>query len=279
MVAPTVRRRRLGVALRRLREDAKLTLDGVEDQIGLSASKVSRIESALRGAKQPDLDRLLDLYGVEDEELREFLVTLARDGSKRGWWQTYDLSPVYADLISLEADASSMQTFEALTIPGLLQTAAYARAVITANNMTSTPEEVSALVDVRMARQSALTRAKPLKLRAIIHEVSLLANVPGAGAMRDQLQRLVDATQNPHVTLQILPKEADLHPGVMGGFAMLSFIQPGLDVVLLEHMDSSLYIEKADAVARYAEAFERLTAAALPFNESLSLIGEIKDST
>jgi transcriptional regulator with XRE-family HTH domain len=279
MAAPTVRRRRLGAALRRLREDAKLTLDGVERQTALSASKVSRIEGALRGVKQGDLDQLLGLYGVQDEDLRAFLGKLARDGNKRGWWQTYDLSPVYADLISLETDASSMQTYEALIIPGLLQTAAYARAAITANNMTSTPEEVSALVDVRMARQSALTRAKPLKLRAILHEAALLAAAPGAGTMRDQLQRLIDSTQNPHVTIQVLPKETDLHPGLMGGFAMLSFIQPGLDVVLLEHMDSSLYIEEAPDVARYAEAFERLTAAALPFNESLTLISKIKDST
>lgn len=277
MAVPTVRRRRLGVALRRLREDARMTLDEVEARTGLSTSKVSRAEGATRGVKPADLELLLATYAVEDEDLRSFLFRLARDGSKRGWWQTYDLSPVYADLISLEADASSLNTYETMLVPGLLQTAAYARAVITAVGMNSSPEEVSALVDVRMARQSVLTRTNPLKVRAIIHEAALLATAPGVGVVRDQLQRLLDASQNPHTTIQIMPKEAELHPGVAGAFSTLGFIQPGLDVVLLEHMDSSLYIEKTAEVARYAEAFERLTAVALPFSDSLTLIRRLKD--
>ncbi|SFD62521.1 helix-turn-helix domain-containing protein [Streptomyces aidingensis] len=278
MAEPTVRRRRLGAALRRLREEAGLTLEEVEARAGHSPSKLSRIESAIRGIKAADLEELLDLYGAKEAQLRAFLSMLARDGNKRGWWQTYDLDPVYADLISLETDACAMSTYEVLVIPGLLQTAAYARAAIMANNMTSTPEEVSSLVDVRMARQSALTRAKPLKLRAIVHEAALWAGVPEPGVMRDQLQRLIDVTHNPHVTVQIMPKTAELHPGLIGGFTMLSFIQPGLDVVLLEHMDSSLYIEEAADVARYAEAFERLSASALPFGKSMALIREIKDA-
>ncbi|MBT2441174.1 helix-turn-helix domain-containing protein [Streptomyces sp. ISL-36] len=275
MAPPTVRRRRLGLELRRLREQAKLTLEEVEARTGLSASKLSRLESAARGARSADVEQLLSLFGA-DQALSEFLLTLAKDGSRRGWWQTYDIAPVYADLIGLEADAASVSNFEPLLIPGLLQTAAYARAAIGAVSMTATPEEISPLVEVRMARQSVLTRPNPLKLRAIIHEAALTARVSGAGVMRDQLQRLLDVAEYPHVTIQVLPATAELHPGATGGFAILGFGQPGMDVVLLEHLNSSLYIEEPAEVDGYTEAFERLTASALPFDQSLSLIADHK---
>jgi hypothetical protein len=253
-------------------------LEDVGRSIGYGASKLSRIEGATRGVKPGDLEQLLDLYGVTDPALRDFLAALARDGAKRGWWQTYDLVPAYADLISLETDAAAVHSYEPLLIPGLLQTAAYARAAIGAISMTATPETVSALVDVRLARQAVLTRPEPLKVRAIVHEAALWARVPGPGAMREQLERLLDITQNPHVTVQVIPKEAALHPGTIGGFTVLGFDQPGLDVVLLENMDSSLYIEEPADVARYVEAFERVTATALPFDASADLIGKIKET-
>lgn len=275
MAPPTVRRRRLGLELRRLREQGKLTLEEVEARTGLSASKLSRLEGAARGARPADVEQLLRLYGA-DEPLSEFLLMLAKDGGKRGWWQTYDIAPVYADLISLEADAASVSNYEPLLIPGLLQTAAYARAAIGAVSMTATPEEISPLVEVRMARQSVLTRPTPLKLRAIIHEAALTARAPGPGVMRDQLQRLLDVAEYPHVTIQVLPSDAELHPGATGGFALLGFGRPGMDVVLLEHLNSSLYIEDPADVGDYTEAFERLTASALSFDQSLALIAARK---
>ncbi|MFJ3924820.1 helix-turn-helix domain-containing protein [Streptomyces sp. NPDC090022] len=279
MTAPTVRRRRLGSELRRLREGAKLKLEEVEARSGLSASKVSRIESATRGAKPADVERLLTVYGVDSPDVRTFLVALARDGSKRGWWQTYELTPRYADLISMEHDAVTFCTFEPMLIPGLLQTAGYARAVISTLSMSATAEEIAPLVEVRMARQSVLTRPDPLRLHAVIHEAALTARVPGLGVMRDQLQRLADAAAYPHATIQVLPLESPLHPGAAGGFATLGFGRPGLDVVLLEQLDRSLYIEEPHEVAHYAHAFERLTASALSPDESLSLISARRDAT
>ncbi|QTT76993.1 helix-turn-helix domain-containing protein [Streptomyces mobaraensis NBRC 13819 = DSM 40847] len=277
MAVPTVRRRRLGTELRRLREGSGLTLDEVEARSGISTSKVSRIESATRGAKPGDVERLLDVYGLTDDGARDLLLKMARDGGRRGWWQTYDLSPAYSDLISMESDASSVRTYEPLVIPGLFQTSAYARAVITAHSMTVSAEDVDALVEVRVARQAVLTKPDPLRLRAIIHEAALLASVPGTGVMRDQLQRLLDVAAYPHVTIQVLPLDAELHPGGTGGFTALGFNQPGMEVVLLENLESSLYVEEPANVARYTEAFERLTAAALPFERSLSLITRLKE--
>lgn len=129
-----------------------------------------------------------------------------------------------------------------------------------------------------MARQSALTRPSPLKTRAIIHQAALTPRTAEPGIVRDQLQRLLDLAAYPHVRIPVLPLDAEPHPGATGGFTVLGFGQPGLDVVLLEHLNSSLYIEESTDVERYAEAYERLTASALSFDESLSLIATKKDA-
>ncbi|MFD6361224.1 helix-turn-helix domain-containing protein [Streptomyces roseolus] len=283
MGEPTVRRRRLGSELRRLREAAGLTLEDVEARNpALKLSKVSRIETARLGVKAADLDSLLDLYGVDDEPKRGLLHKLARDGARRGWWQTYRdiISPAYADLISLEDEAASMRTYQSLLVPGLLQTAAYARATISAINIGSSAEQVNGLVEVRRARQAVLSRPEPLEVWAIIHEAALrpaIADSPDV--MRDQLQRLLDLMELPHVTIQILPLTSAPHPGLSGPFASLRF--PGtadLDVTLVEHLTSALYVEDPGEVSIYGTAFEHLRAAALPFDASADLIVNLKDN-
>jgi transcriptional regulator with XRE-family HTH domain len=281
MSDPTVRRRRLGAELRRLREAAGLKLDDVTDRTGLPAAKISRVETARIGVKPADLTSLLDLYRVDDMAKRDVLHGLSRDGARRGWWQTYRdaISPAYADLISLEADAKSMRCYEATLIPGLLQTAAYARATIDAINMTSTREHVDALVEVRQARQSVLTRPEPLELWAIVHEAALRPRIPaGSHVMRDQLQHLLDRSDLPHVSIQVLPLDAPPHPGLSGPFAVIGFPETSdMDVVLVESLTSALYVEDSAEVSRYGSAFERLRAAALPFDESADLIARTKD--
>ncbi|MDH6625795.1 transcriptional regulator with XRE-family HTH domain [Streptomyces sp. LBL] len=282
MAEPTVRTRRLGSELRRLREASGLKLDDVADRVDLPASKVSRVEKAALGIKPADLDKLLDLYEVDDAEKRDALHSFARHGRTRGWWQTYRdvISPAYADLISLEADAADMRSYESTLIPGLLQTSAYARATIRAINMTSTDGEVDALVEVRMARQSVLTRPEPLQLWAVIHEAALRPRVKSAPQMmKEQLQKLLDIARLPHVAIQVLPLEAPPHVGMSGSFTVVGFSETSdLDVALLEHLTSALYVEDAAEVSRYGTAFEHLRAASLPFDESADLIDRVKDS-
>jgi transcriptional regulator with XRE-family HTH domain len=281
MTAPTVRRRRLGAELRRLREAVGLKLEDVESRAGITSSTLSRIETARTGVKVADAEILLDLYAVEDVAKRAVMLGLVRDGAKRGWWQTYRdaIRPAYADLISLEADASSLRTYQTTLIPGLLQTAGYARATISAINMTSTPEQVNALVEVRRARQAVLTKPDPLEVWAIIHEASLRTRLADIPTMRDQLQRLLEVADFPHVSLQVLPLEASPHPGLSGPFAVLGFAEGAeLDVVLLESLTTALYVEDPAEVTVYGSAFERLRAAALPFGESADLISNLKDN-
>ncbi|MFC8583166.1 helix-turn-helix domain-containing protein [Streptomyces sp. NPDC057217] len=286
---PTVRRRRLGSELRRLREAKGLTLEDVEAEAPvLKESKVSRVETARIGVKPADLDALLDLYGVgtdeEDEEgaaKRALLHSLAKTGARRGWWQTYRdvISPTYADLISLEDSATSLRSYQTVLIPGLLQTAAYARATMTALQMTSTVEHVDGLVQVRRARQAVLTRPSPPELWAIIHEAALRPRIKDApSVMRDQLQHLMDQAELPHVSLQVLPLDAPPHPGLSGPYTIIGFPENDLDVVLVEHLTSALYVEDTAEVSRYGSAFERLRAAALPFDASADLIAKLKDS-
>src|SRR5690606_25123269 len=206
MGEPTVRKRQLGGELRRMRVAAGLKLEDVAARTGLPASKVNRVELARLGIKPDDLNKLLDLYGVDDVAKRDVLHALAKHGSQRGWWQTYKdiISPAYADLISLEADATSMRTYQTTLIPGLLQTASYARSTINALSMNAPAGEVNALTQVRMARQAVLSRPEPLELWAVIHEAALRPRVKSdPKMMKEQLQKLLDHADLPHVSVQV----------------------------------------------------------------------------
>lgn len=280
MSDPTVRKRRLGSELRRLRDAAGLTLDDVQERTSLNYAKTSRIETARIGVKPADLDALLDLYGVDDVAKRAALHTLARDGNKRGWWLPYRdaITPAYADLISIEDTAKNFRSFQTSIVPGLLQTAPYAHATIDAISMTADTRSVDVLVEVRMARQSVLTRREPLEMWAVIHESALRSRTVQPLVMRDQLQRLLDLQKLPQISIQVLPLEAAPHPGMLGPFTVIGFPETAdLDVVMVESLTSTIYMEDPAEVSTYGAAFERLRAAALPFDESADLIARTKD--
>ncbi|MFJ3248383.1 helix-turn-helix domain-containing protein [Streptomyces sp. NPDC086782] len=282
MGEPTVRTRQLGSELARHRDAAGLKINDVAERLGWPASKLSRIEKGRLGIKPGDLDALMDECQISDPAKRDVLHRIARHGRQLGWWQTYRdiISPAYADLISLEDSATSLRTYQATLIPGLLQTAAYARATLDALSMTATQAEVNALADVRMARQSVLSRPEPLELWAVIHEAALHPRVKShPKLMKEQLQWLLDKQDLPHVSIQVLPLDAPPHVGMGGSFALLSFPETAdLDVVYLENLTNALYVEEPAEVRRYGSAFERLRAAALPFDESADLIERLKDT-
>lgn len=282
-VVPTVRRRRLGTTLRRLRNAAGLTLEEAATTMGWNGPKLSKIENAAQSIRPGDVAALLKIYGVTDPEERTALENLARDAGKKGWWQTYSgvVTPTYADYISLESDADSVREFSPLLIPGLLQTAAYARETIAANAITRTPQEVAALAEVRQARQAVLTRPSgPLKIWAVIHETVLHQRFAiRPNTMREQLRRLLDVSEMPNVTVQIMPLDAPPHPGSVGGFSLVGFPGPMPDVVLLENLIGSSYVEGIDEVRIFADAFERIVATALPMDDSLALIARMEEGS
>ncbi|PRX51165.1 helix-turn-helix protein [Prauserella shujinwangii] len=270
---PTVRRRRLASELRRLREAAELTIDEVGEKLECSASKISRIETGHVGVTPRDARDMLELYGITGDE-QEALVQLAREARKRGWWQAYN-EVFTGAFVGLEADASSLRAFQALLVPGLLQTERYARAVIRAMRPDAPEAEVERRVAARMARQQLLADPSPPEYWAVIDEAVVHRVVGGADVMAEQLARLVEVGQLPHVTIQVVPFGAGAHPGMEGPFLILGFpeqIDP--DVVYVDSTTSGLYLEMAADVRRYSLMFDHLRAAALKPDDSIHLIAE-----
>ncbi|MFD8199219.1 helix-turn-helix domain-containing protein [Streptomyces sp. NPDC003470] len=275
---PVVRRRKLGAELRALRTSAGITSGEAARLVGWHQSKVSRIETGTSGAKPADVRLLLDAYGVADGELRELLVVLAgsEDASGRHhWWHAYRgvLPPTYRDFISLESQASAMRTLETTVVPGLLQTPEYARAVTRAAVDGQPENRLNTLVEVRLARQDVLRADPPLELNAVLDEAVLRREVGGPGVMARQLTRLVEAARLPHVRLQVLPFSAGAHIGVTGPFVIFSFPSTSdLDVVVLDHLTSSLHLERKEDLEAYTEAFNALLIHALSPEDSLDYI-------
>jgi transcriptional regulator with XRE-family HTH domain len=279
---PAVRRRKLGAELRALRTGAGLTSGEAARLVGWHQSKVSRIETGASGVKPSDVRLLLDAYGVEEEELREFLLVLSgsREGRRDHWWHAYRgvLPPTYRDFISLESQASAMRTLETSVVPGLLQTPEYARAVTRAAMGAVDEDRLDTLVEVRLARQDVLRSKPPLALDAVLDEAVLRREVGGPEVMTRQLERLVEAARLPQVRLQVLPFSAGAHIGITGPFVIFSFPSiSDLDVVVLDHLTSSLYLERKEDLQAYAEAFDTLRAHALSPEDSLDLIAGIGD--
>ncbi|MEH0421620.1 helix-turn-helix domain-containing protein [Streptomyces sp. B21-083] len=274
---PAVRRRKLGAELRALRARAGLTSGQAARLVGWHQSKVSRIETGASGVKSADVRLLLDAYAVPEGESRELLLVLAgtEDGDRNHWWHAYRgvLPPAYRDFISLESQAGTMRTLETSVVPGLLQTREYARAVTRAAVDGLEEKRLDALVEVRLARQDVLRSDRPLTLSAVLDEAVLRREVGGPEVMTRQLERLMEATRLPQVRLQILPFTAGAYIGITGPFVIFSFPSTSdLDVVVLDQMMSSLYLERKEDLRAYSEAFNTLQIHALSPEDSLDFI-------
>ncbi|MEW2495312.1 helix-turn-helix transcriptional regulator [Streptomyces nodosus] len=275
---PAVRRRRLGAELRALRARAGLTSGQAAVLVGWHQSKVSRIETGASGVKPADVGLLLDAYEIQDSELRDLLLVLAGSedgGGRQNWWHAYRgvLPPAYRDFISLESQASGIRTVETSVVPGLLQTPAYARAVTRAAVGTLEDAALDTLVEVRLARQDVLRADPPLRLNAVLDEAVLRREVGGPEVMAHQLRRILEAARLPQVRLQVLPFSAGAHIGITGPFVIFSFpSRSDLDVVVLDHLTSSLYLERKEDLWAYIEAFSALQVHALSPEDSFDYI-------
>jgi transcriptional regulator with XRE-family HTH domain len=278
---PAVRRRRLGEELRRLRQSSGLTSKETARLLGWHQSKVSRIETGVSGVKPGDLERLLDAFTVTDPQLRALLATLA--GSAEGgprWWQAYGgvIPAQYRDFINLESQAVAARTLETSVVPGLLQTPGYARAVTRSALDGLPPESVDALVEVRLARQDVLHAARPLALHAVLDEAVLRREVGGRQVMREQLRGLRELADLAHVCLQVLPFTVGGYVGLTGPFVIFSFPNANdLDLVVLDHLTHSAYLERKEQLEAYRAAFRTMQAHALSPKDSLDLIAGISD--
>ncbi|RII13918.1 Helix-turn-helix protein [Streptomyces sp. YIM 130001] len=276
---PAVRRRKLGAELRTLRDRAGLTSGAAARLVGWHQSKVSRIETGRSAAKPADVRMLLDAYDVTDPQARALLEALAGSDDERGtrhqWWHAYKglLPPEYRDYISLEAQACRISTLETSVVPGLLQTPDYARAVTRAALDGLPQSRIDKFVEVRLARQEVLNGDPPLELSAVLDEAVLRRPVGGYRVMARQLQWLGEVARRPHVSLQVLPFAAGAHIGLTGPFVIFSFPDiADLDVVVLDHLTSSLYLERKEDLKAYSEAFNSLQEHALSAQDTLDFI-------
>jgi hypothetical protein len=251
----------LGAHLRRLREAQGVSRESAGWEIRSSESKISRMELGRVGFKERDVADLLTLYGVTDDEERTALLELAKNANTPGWWhRDGDILPSwFQSYLGLEAAAALIRTYEVQFVPGLLQTADYARAVILLGHATASKEEVERRVSLRMTRQKLLTRPDPPQLWVVVDEGALRRPVGGPEIMRAQLNALIDATKQPNVRLQVIPFRVGGHAAAGGSFSILRFPDQDLpDVVYVEQLTSALYLDKREDVDLYATAMERL---------------------
>jgi hypothetical protein len=232
------------------------------------------------GFKDRDVSDLLTLYGVTDQTERDSLLALAHEAGNPGWWHDFgDLLPHWFEpYISLEAAASVIRNYEVQFVPGLLQSPSYAREVIQLGHPSITRDELNRRVELRMGRKRMLSRPAPPRLWAALDEAVLRRPMGDSSVMREQIEHLLEMTDNPNVTLQIVPFNVGGHSAAGGPFSILRFAEPELsDVVYLEQLTSALYIDKPVEVDRYLEVMERLCLQAETAPDSITLLEKIRD--
>lgn len=271
---PSVRSRQVANQLRALREGARLTGAEVAKQLGMSPSKISRIETGHRGLTVDVVAALLGLYQVPERQ-RERILDQVKRSADRGWWESRGLGlpELWAALIDFESRATRVQNYEALVVPGLLQSAEYTGAIIKGINTAMTESELTNLVASRMARQ-AILRRQDLQFLAVIDEGALRRPMPERGVMRRQLRQLVDSAERSNVTIRVVPLQVGAHAGQRGAFALMDFTEePSL--VYIENQTTCMFLDEQKDVAAYRVALSNILHAALKPAESVELISTL----
>jgi transcriptional regulator with XRE-family HTH domain len=286
---PPMRRRLLGAALRKYRENLGYGLDEAARILECDRSKISRIETGQRGIRAKELRELLTEYGVPDGE-QAALLAIAHRGRQHGWWQDYPdvLSETGQDYVIMEAAASEILAYESHQVPDLLQTQEYARAVADADPNCAGNEQRVHAVEVKLARQRVVLAERSPRLEFVITEGALHQVVGGPDVMRPQLARLASlaagagaaGATGPSVSLQVLPFEAGAYAAAgCGSMAILRFADaPGLGVIHLAALSAGgagVGLEAAEDVARYVRTFAQLRAAALTPAASARLLRDM----
>lgn len=275
---PTMRSKRLGSELRRLRVAMGLKVSQVAELLECGQPKISQIENGKRGIRQIDLTLLLDKYGVTDEKYRQSLKQLARDVHKVDWWSSQGplIHDTLRDYLTLESDSELVRGYEPTVIPGLVQTEAYMRRLFTVVQPT---ERVDALVDARMKRKELLDQHPGFRFCVVVDQLAL-HRIPGSSEqVVEQLRHLIEAGQRPNVSLQVLPLKAQLPADQYVPFCLFTLRgEASIDVAWLEHTTGGTLLEQRHDVQNYAQVWAALTAAALPPSDSRSYIhGLVKE--
>ncbi|MGV9244094.1 helix-turn-helix domain-containing protein [Streptomyces sp. NPDC003710] len=277
--APTVGQVVLGRRLLDLRERAGLKREEAARILRVAPATVRRMETAEVALKIPYLQLLLKAYGVSDEEAESF-VQLAEEANKPGWWQRFhDILPGWFSMyVSLEGAASLIRQYEPHFVPGIMQTEDYARGVLRSGAVGQTsPEDIERHVALRMQRQALLTRANAPRIWVVMEETALRRPVAGPEVMRAQVDRLLEVTQLPHVTLQVLEFSSGPHPGTYGPFVLFRFAMPELpDMVYSEYLTGAVYLDARTEVANHLEVMDRMAAQAATAQRTKEILENLR---
>lgn len=277
--APTVRRRRLGIELRRLREHVGRTVEEIAERLDWSPSKLSRIENARIGVRVSDVRLLLELYRVDESHKGEVLA-LAQAATEQGWWAEYRdvLSGDFGTYVALEDEAHTALTFGTYAIPGLLQNREYAHRILDSGRViaVSTPRQVERRLALRMRRQEVLRRENPLALSAVIDESVLLRAIGDRDIMQRQMLDLLDLAELPNVRVHVLPLDVDREPIFSDTFTLLEFA-PAYDVVFpdivyLDNLLTMAVLQSDSATHMYRLCWNALRSLSLSADDSLRRI-------
>jgi transcriptional regulator with XRE-family HTH domain len=261
--------------LKRLREGARLTQDSVAEHLDWHPTKLMRIETGRSSPHPNDVRLMLEVYGITECEQVAALVTLARGARQRGWWYPYRdiLLNRYDFLIGLESEASTLRAFTLAMIPGLLQTADYARAVIRGGPQGLGARDVERRVEVRMTRQQVLAGEIRPHFWAVMDESVIRRPIGGPALMGQQLKHLIAVEEQGRATVQVVPYGAEAHPGLAGPFLILGFAdQAEPDIAYLETAGGNVFADKPEDVELYTAAFEHLRAVALSPDQTRVLL-------
>ncbi len=270
----SVRSRQLATELRRYRERSGLSCTDAGARLGVSGSKISRIETGASGVQLADVQALLGLYEVAEQE-RTALVELARNAGRTAWWQRPSAAPQsWREFLNYEGKAVRMHSFEPLLVPGLLQTAEYARAVISGMAPEHSEAELDDLVATRMARQMILSRSRAPLFHAVVEEHALRRPIGGPGVMKRQLLHLLVMMESDHVCLRVVPRNVGAYPGLHGSFLLFEYDgEP--DIVFQENHHASVFLDSDSAVSCYRQLLRNIVRAASPPDSSADLIREV----
>ena len=273
---PSVRSRQVSALLRSLREEQGLSGAEVAKALGMSPSKISRLETGNRGLRVDDVAALLGHYKVPEQKRAQILEQV-RKSEDRGWWESQGLGlpQLWQALINFESRATRIQNFEALMVPGLLQTAEYSEVIISSLNTTLSKVELTNLVASRMARQTVLSR-RDLHFLAVIDEGALRRPIAESGVMRRQLRHLADSAERPNITVRVVPLQVGQYAGLRGPFAILEFEdEPSL--VYFANQGTSMFLDEKEDVAAYRVALGNILNEALEPAESVELIARLAE--
>ncbi len=272
---PTLRAQWLGQQLRALRESTGMTLRQAGEYLQRDPSMVSRFETAEYPIRRGDVLALLDLYGVSEERTRDGLLQLSDDAWRKGWWDAYanDIDREYIDLVWLQSRAERLRTYEAMLVPGLLQTRDYAETLIRHSATADTPDEkIEEMIELRMTCQQILRGDKPVDFAAVVDESVLRRVIGSPKVMRSQLTRLLEVAERPNVEVRMLPLGRGAHAGLDGSFWLFEMPDPYPDVANVDTLGGALYVEEDAAVDRFRQAYHQLSSAAINGKESAALI-------